>query len=925
MSLFEWLQEDLRGETPRTPPTSGPTLRAIDKYVLVRQIGRGGMGIVFEAEDPLLKRRVALKIIRDEFAEPSAIKRLHREASIAAQLQHPNIVGVHEVGLGPDSMGEPRHYIVMDYVEGRTMAQLVKEGETPQAELIRMMEEVASAVAFAHGKGIVHRDLKLENVLVDGNGRPVLTDFGLARAEVFQTPLTQTDAMLGTPHYMAPEQIDRKWGPVGVKSDVYALGCMLYEILTGRPPFHGPSVAELFDHILFRDPVRPSQFGRRVAPDLEIICIKALEKEQARRYMGAREFGEDIARYRRGEPIEARAPSWLYRTGKRFAKRKAVVGIGGVALVVVAGIVALLLPRWLEERGKREGAQKKIEEERERREALAELGTLWMRVVLAKRNLHNEANDPGKVNGQIREAVGAVGAYVAGHPRHPEGYYIQAWGLLYLGELEEAERLLRKALALPEPFPPAERLLARVRIEQYGDALLGDPTTAEERHRAARGILEEATILLRRAHGATERWPFPPVDEDQVGLTLAEGYSLHFVERKSKQAAEYLRERFETTGAAEYANLLGFITPIAEEVIAWQTQALKRMPLYAKAYVDRARGYGMSEQLPRAIEDCTRALAIQPSCHIALIQRALMHRGTASRLERSGRMEEARRELAEAMKDVERVIKLRPNRPYGYQERAILRKYLGDYNGALDDLKRVLEIEPGSPTAFLQIGWVHRKAGNSKAALEIFGKLIERDPNYAQPYYDRGCTYMDLKRYDEAIRDFDKTLALDLKLAEIYNNRGGAYRKRGEQHLSADRVKEASEDWERAIEDLTQAIGMEPRNLDFLQNRASLYAVIGERYSKEERVTQAISLFSLALEDYSKVLSVDPQRLFALFYRAKMYAFLGELDPSRAKELWPKAKADLEKVRAIAPPDWPDREPVEKFLRRLEELSKQDS
>jgi eukaryotic-like serine/threonine-protein kinase len=162
----------------------------VGKYRLVREIGRGGMGIVYEAEDPELHRRVALKILREAEADPHVIRRLHREAAIAAQLQHPNIVGIYEVGEVTTETGLPQHFIAMAFVDGKTLAELLEEGRTPLPDLVRILEEVTRAVAFAHSRGVIHRDLKPDNILIDSNGRVVLTDFGLAHAESFLSRLT---------------------------------------------------------------------------------------------------------------------------------------------------------------------------------------------------------------------------------------------------------------------------------------------------------------------------------------------------------------------------------------------------------------------------------------------------------------------------------------------------------------------------------------------------------------------------------------------------------------------------------------------------------------------------------------------------------------------------------------------------------------
>ncbi|MBI2901433.1 MAG: serine/threonine protein kinase, partial [Planctomycetes bacterium] len=261
---------DFLGQSVPEPPPEGMWL---GKYLLKREVARGGMGIVFEAEDPKLKRRVAVKVLKETEAGAEEVARLHREAAIAAQLRHPNIVPIHEVGMVRDDADRCTHYIAMDFVDGRTFAAVVRDPAVARGERLRMLEDVARAVAFAHSKGVVHRDLKPENVLVDTTGRVALTDFGLARSESFQTRLTASFTVMGTPAYMAPEQVKGLLPEVDARTDVYALGVMLYEALVGKPPFQADVPATLYDHILHREPARPTELDPSIERDVEVVCL----------------------------------------------------------------------------------------------------------------------------------------------------------------------------------------------------------------------------------------------------------------------------------------------------------------------------------------------------------------------------------------------------------------------------------------------------------------------------------------------------------------------------------------------------------------------------------------------------------------------------------------------------------------------------
>ncbi|HXG61588.1 MAG TPA: serine/threonine-protein kinase, partial [Planctomycetota bacterium] len=282
------------------------------RYEIVREIGRGGMSVVYEARDRRLGRRVALKVLREVGPE-----RVRREAEAAARLRHPNVVAVHEVG--PD-------YIVMDLVAGRTLAEAMPELD--RGERLRILEAVAAAVAHAHAHGVVHRDLKPANVLLEPDGRVVLTDFGLARL-VGGEDLTRTGAVVGTPHYMAPELVRGEGHRAGPAADVWSLGVMLYEALSGRRPFDGATPLAIYERIVHADPEPlPGDFGA--------IAARALEKDPARRYPDAGAMAEDLRRARAGEPIRARRVGPLGRLWRRARRKPRIAALAVLALGALA-------------------------------------------------------------------------------------------------------------------------------------------------------------------------------------------------------------------------------------------------------------------------------------------------------------------------------------------------------------------------------------------------------------------------------------------------------------------------------------------------------------------------------------------------------------------------------------------------------------
>jgi serine/threonine-protein kinase len=271
---------------PARRPGSDALPRVFGEFILIEEVGHGGMGVVYRARQSSLHRTVAVKVIqRGERA------RFQFEAEAAAKLDHPNIVPVYGVG---EYDGQP--YLCMKYVEGTTLARLVADHPLPPREAARYVAQVARAVHFAHDNGILHRDLKPANVLIDRQGRPYVSDFGLAK-QVGGPQLTASNAILGTPSYMPPEQASGQRGKLSPASDVYSLGAVLYELLTGRPPFRAATPLDTLLLVLDTEPVPPRQLNPRVDRALELICLKCLQKHADLRYPSAAALADDLDRF----------------------------------------------------------------------------------------------------------------------------------------------------------------------------------------------------------------------------------------------------------------------------------------------------------------------------------------------------------------------------------------------------------------------------------------------------------------------------------------------------------------------------------------------------------------------------------------------------------------------------------------------------
>ncbi len=324
-------------------PATG-TSRRFGEYDIIDEIARGGMGVVFLARQRVLKRVVALKVLRSgDNASDEERERLLREAKAAAGLSHPNIVPIHEFSI---YQGQP--YFTMDYIDGQPLDRVLENGPLNAREAVRIIEAVARAISYAHEHGIIHRDLKPANIIITPDGRPMVTDFGLAfelsreEAPEERERMTLAGSVMGTIPYAPPEQAAGKIDMVTDRSDVYSMGAVLYEMVTGKPPFTGFTQYELMRRVISHEPTPPRQINPKVHRDVETVILKCLEKDQRRRYPSARAFADDCQSFLKGEVITARPATLVYRCRRFMARRPLLTFLSVcVAFLLVAVSIGL--------------------------------------------------------------------------------------------------------------------------------------------------------------------------------------------------------------------------------------------------------------------------------------------------------------------------------------------------------------------------------------------------------------------------------------------------------------------------------------------------------------------------------------------------------------------------------------------------------
>jgi serine/threonine protein kinase/tetratricopeptide (TPR) repeat protein len=574
-------------------------LPAIPGYAVISVLGKGGMGTVFLARQLGLDRLVAVKMIRGSVSGPEELARFRIEAEAVARLQHPNIVQIFEIGeWQPESGGPPLPYFTLEYVAGGSLSDHLDGRPQPARAAAQLMETLTRAVHAAHVQGIVHRDLKPANILLQDDGAttghdadssvtpaasfilrpttfPKITDFGLARRLEDSSGHTQRGDVMGTPGYMAPEQASGEAHLAGPAADVYALGAILYELITGRAPFRGESMWDTVQQLLNEEPVPPRRLVPRVPRDLETIALKCLEKEALKRYPSAAELADDLGRFLRGEPINARPVGAVTRAGKWARRRPAAAAL--VALSVLIAISLLVAVAWNNARLRR---QTKLETER---------------AETAERQRQATQRERERAEANFKLAFEAVSSTI-GHIRNAQLTGTPQGEQTVRALLEDAQRFCQAFLQQKSDDPVVRRYTALIhRLNGDIRSRLGRLDLAEKDYGAAIALHEELI--------ANETSPQSPESRQDLASTLLNRARLRS-ERDQAKLAE-----------GDYRRALEILHALFDEVPgdpARRRELASAADSFGSYYSDFGRYEDSREQFILALDLLAPLLADQP-------------------------------------------------------------------------------------------------------------------------------------------------------------------------------------------------------------------------------------------------------------------------------------------------------------------------
>jgi serine/threonine protein kinase/predicted Zn-dependent protease len=908
LSLLSTARNGQRLGSVQKPTSSAPRpWPTVSGYEILAELGRGGMGVVYEARQVGLNRLVALKMIRSPaLADADQIARFRAEAEAVARLQHPNIIQIHEIG---EVDGAP--YFSLELATGGSLQDLrgVPVAAQPAAHLLEML---ARAVQFAHEHGIVHRDLKPANILLQGSGgrgqeagvrrqesavrsqrlhflaadssplTPKITDFGLAKRLDSASEHTRNGALLGTPSYMAPEQAAARPEAVTPAVDVYALGAILYELLTGRPPFRGTTALETIYQVVHQEVVPPRQLQPRVPRDLETICLTCLDKYPARRYASALILAEDLHRYQAGEPIQAR-PTPVWERGWKWLRRHPALAAASITAILVLATLMVLHDMDLENRLAEARQQTR---RHEIREELSQIGNAlnaqqWReaqeRLQQAGHHLDQlaqevaVAGDAEELRDRLQRLQGQLNQHQTDADRLEQLTAGREQAVFYaLGFAGlEAQASLQKTRE------QVERVIHVFGADQENNGPL--PLTSfshAQRVEIREGCFE---LLLDLAHAEAAA-----NDGSPAGVKAANACALETLDRAARLGLDgglYQARR------ARYLDGFGRVAEAAQARAAAREQPPRRLfEQFLSAYDLYQVG-----KCDEAIRLCEAVRMHQPTHFGAHYLNAVCYlkKRSGSRVVDSAFLGSARADLTSC-------INQRPEYVWPYLLRGLVHGELGEYDAALADLAHVdawsrsHADEPARYGLLVNRGVVRIRQKKYTQAVQDLNQAVHLRPQEYPAHVDLAEAYQNLQRWPEAAEQLDQALALRpaAVLPKIYRNRALLHEKRGD--LAA------------ALHDLDEALGHESPG-------GSSGAAVQDLYEKGRLLLQTHD-YAHAVEAFRAVLVLQPDNLAAQRHQAEALLQLGrfrEAIPALDRALDRDAKyrlteAAIYRARALA-------------------------
>ncbi|MHC4390462.1 MAG: protein kinase domain-containing protein [Planctomycetota bacterium] len=813
----------------------------VGDYRVLEVIARGGMGVVYKAQHLSLGRVVALKVLRTGGRQSeSHVRRFEREARSVAKLAHPNIVQIHELGTHE---GQP--YFTMDLVDGVSLEQRLEEPERDLRHGVEVVRDIAVALACAHENGVIHRDVKPANILIDRDGVAKITDFGLASNVDHKSALTQEGELLGTPLYMSPEQLRGRVKEIDERSDLYALGTVLYQYLTGQLPFPARTMVDLQYRVLHDEPERPSTLSPRVDRALETITLKCMEKDRAARYQTARALADDLSRWLAGETIAARPASLVGRTIRRIKrKRGLVLGIVGICLMLAAGASVLL---WLE------SSQRQKDLDETRRQALSTFTTESEARATAVEAALEQAEaalrqrrtaDARDALSRAADRLAAIREAAGGDKLQPEQTDAVA-KRLRLDALErrgllltaQNEARLKTTPSLQRALPPLHRLLAR------------NPADLE-----ALSLRAEVERDLGNLDQAAE--------SALAALALEDSAGLHRLLGEIRLAQERFEDADRELGLTIQAYEAGQANPGGRDA---------RVSLFLL----RAEARIALDQLDQASEDVAKALTVKPNASHAYVVRA----GIAA----------TRNERFKAARDYDKAVEYAEEgdiEPQLTRGRFLFEQ--GYYQRAWRDLDTAAHTDDSSLEAYLWRGHAQYMLLRADKAVRDFEHVAEEGEGRTavQALSALGRLHRAHGRGAEALDAYEQAFAIDPAVPSVRAGRARALLEVGRvedaRAALSDREAEGRPEWlvtlglialeannsEEALARFDAALVLRPRHLEALYGRARALRGAGQHASAQQAMLEAGAGRTEApdVRNFFR----EGRKLFALAQRAEM-------------------------------------------------------